>query len=100
MKATLGNLSIKRLWKNRAILILPFWNNVKAVQVQELPFLKIYMKVILQLLLSKYWNIWGGGLCFFFFFEVLNYNKTIKYNWLNTHPELELEEDIIFFIFF
>lgn len=68
MKATLGNLSIKRLWKNRAILILPFWNNVKAVQVQELPFLKIYMKVILQLLLSKYWNIWGGGLCFFFFF--------------------------------
>lgn len=67
MKATLGNLSIKRLWKNRAILILPFWNNVKAVQVQELPFLKIYMKVILQLLLSKYWNIWGGGLCLVFF---------------------------------
>lgn len=69
MKATLGNLSIKRLWKNRAILILPFWNNVKAVQVQELPFLKIYMKVILQLLLSKYWNIWGGGLWFFFFLK-------------------------------
>lgn len=45
MKATLGNLSIKRLSKNRAILILPFWNKVKAVQVQELSFLKIYMKV-------------------------------------------------------
>lgn len=99
MKATLGNLSIKRLSKNRAILILPFWNKVKAVQVQKLPFLKIYMKVILQLLLSKYWNIWGG-LVFFFFSKVLNYNKTIKYNWLNTHPELEFEEEIIFFISF